>query len=94
MEIKTCEEYVLAQLDTYQRSLAFANNTIEYARTVLKLVSKYLKDDGHGNIIISEFSFDPVSHGRVLIMPEQDKSTLLLALSQIEKYGKLGYTED
>lgn len=92
MEIKTCEEYVLSELDICSKSLTSANNTIKNYTKILKVVAKYLKNDGHGNIIVSEFSFDPVSRGRVLILPEHDKE-ILLALSQLEKSGMLD-TED
>lgn len=88
MEIKTCEEYVLLELENCQKQLDLANSNLEATKKMLKVVNKYFKKDDYGNIIVSEFSYDPISHGRVLNCLEQDKE-IFLAISYFDKCGKL-----
>ena len=82
MEIKTCEEYVLAELDSRQKELDAANELNEAYRKVLGAAAKYLRSDAHGNILVCGAAFDPAS-GRCVLQATKDDAALLSALSRL-----------
>ena len=82
MEIKTCEEYVLAELDSRQKELDAANELNEAYRKVLGAAAKYLRSDAHGNILVCGAAFDPAS-GRCVLQAAKDDAALLSALSRL-----------
>lgn len=81
MEIKTCEEYVLAELDSRQKELDAANALNEAYRKALRAAAKYIRSDAHGSIFVSGAAFDPVS-GRCVLQAAKDDAALLSALSR------------
>lgn len=81
MEIKTCEEYVLAELDSRQKELDAANELNEAYRKALGAAAKYLRSDAHGNILVYGAAFDPAS-GRCVLQAAKDDAALLSALSR------------
>ena len=82
MEIKTCEEYVLAELDRCQKELDAANELNEAYEKALIAVTKYLKCDANGNIFVSYAAFDPAS-GRCVLQATKDDAALLSALARV-----------
>ena len=79
MEIKTCEEYVLAELDSRQKELDAANELNEAYRKALGAAAKYLKCDANGKIFVLAAAFDPAS-GRCVLQATKDDAALLSAL--------------
>ena len=82
MEIKTCEEYVLAELDSRQKELDAANELNEAYRKVIGTAAKYLRSDAHGNILVYGAAFDPAS-GRCVLQAAEDDAALLSALPRL-----------
>lgn len=76
MEIKTCEEYVLAELDSLQKELDAANELNEVYKKMLSAVAKYLKSDANGNIFVSGAAADPMSERCVLHAADEDAALL------------------
>lgn len=87
MEIKTCEEYVLAELDRCQKELDAANELNEAYEKALIVVAKYLKCDANGNIFVSYAAVDPAS-GRCVLPATEDDAALLSTLSRFAGGGK------
>lgn len=81
MEIKTCEEYVLAELDSRQKELDAANALNEAYRKALRAAAKYIRSDANGNVFVSGAAFDPAS-GRCVLQAAKDDAALLSALSR------------
>ena len=82
MEIKTCEEYVLAELDSRQKELDAANELNEAYRKALGAAAKYLRSDAHGSILVYGAAFDPAS-GRCMLQAAKDDAALLSALPRL-----------
>lgn len=79
MEIKTCEEYVLAELDSLKKKLDAANELNEAYRKALGVVAKYLKSDDRGNVFVSNAAVNP-ANGRCMLQASCDDAALLSAL--------------
>lgn len=82
MEIKTCEEYVLAELDSLKKKLDAANELNEAYRKALGAAAKYLKSDDRGNIFVSNAAVNP-ANGRCMLQASCDDAALLSALSRL-----------
>lgn len=84
MEIKTCEEYVLAELDNCQKKLDLTNERNEFYKKMLITVAKYLKNDNENNIFISDsdIAVDSVNRRCLLKIANKDRE-LLLALTHL-----------
>lgn len=90
MEIKTCEEYVLAELDNCQKKLDLANERNEFYKKMLTTVAKYLKNDNENNIFISDsdIAVDSANRRCLLKIANKDRE-LLLALTHLADDGGL-----